>query len=778
MARDGLLDAVDIVEQADETTDGVWVTTWFADRHDLDVGDPIAFEAGAIADEAWNDLVQGGGENSAFRIVGLYEPLWDSEALDPYWLDVPPELIPQFVTGFNAPNFELVLVDQSTLLASTLTGVLRWRAPAVRLPTTYDEVVELERRYRTLELGLVGTGELGAAMADASTSAGRRPTLTTDYLETSANARRAARRLESPLAAARGVGGIVGLAAAVAVGVFFVERRRSEFRLLASEGEGGVRIAARVAAQLTAPFALGAVIGVIGAVVGPRLYGPADRLVWSELPWPALAVTVLVSLTLAAVTAGVLGVRTLRSPDRVTARAVGWAVSVAVVAVSVAAWVQVGRTVANGETDLDLIVVALPVLVIVVAVGALLIVMDRTLRATGGIVGGPIELFLALRRLARGSGGVRLAAGALGVGIGLIVFAAALTSTLDRTVDVKLATAVGGETAASVVDPLPDDFAPGAPTTMVRYFDTALAPGDVPSRIIAIDPDTYAAAVSWSDQFGLAPEEAIELLSAPFDESIPAIAVGGEPSPPIGAFGITRAFRYRVVERVDAFPLVGDRQTTLLVLAESVDEFALRSAGYTDRADATAAGFAFPVDAFRRLVVSQEAPADLIAALDEAGVRVREVTSQTERRQEPAIVATRAAFGYLGVIGIVALAGALVALALFLSARRRLRALTGVMTRSMGLSPGRAALVSVVELAVVLAVAIGAAFLAVPLVVGRLSDRFDPAPTRPPDVPVAISWPPLIAIAALSAGVVCALVWITERRGGRRPAGEVLRDAA
>ncbi|MGA9277387.1 hypothetical protein, partial [Ilumatobacter sp.] len=112
----------------------------------------------------------------------------------------------------------------------------------------------------------------------------------------------------------------------------------------------------------------------------------------------------------------------------------------------------------------------------------------------------------------------------------------------------------------------------------------------------------------------------------------------------------------------------------------------------------------------------------------------------------------------------------------FLSARQRLRALTGVMTRSMGLSAGRAALVSAIELAVVLALAVGASFVAVPLVVRRLSGRFDPAPDRPPDIPVLVSWLPLIVWSVAGAVVVCAAVWWMERRASQRSPGEVLRD--
>ena len=120
--------------------------------------------------------------------------------------------------------------------------------------------------------------------------------------------------------------------------------------------------------------------------------------------------------------------------------------------------------------------------------------------------------------------------------------------------------------------------------------------------------------------------------------------------------------------------------------------------------------------------------------------------------------------------------GTLVALGLYLAGRRRSRALSGVMTMSMGLSNAKAALVTVLEFVVVLSIAIVAAFVAVPLAVRRLSSRFDPAPALPPDVAVSVDWLALVAMALASVSIVGAAVWWVEWRASRRPAGEVLRD--
>jgi hypothetical protein len=73
-------------------------------------------------------------------------------------------------------------------------------------------------------------------------------------------------------------------------------------------------------------------------------------------------------------------------------------------------------------------------------------------------------------------------------------------------------------------------------------------------------------------------------------------------------------------------------------------------------------------------------------------------------------------------------------------------------------------------------VAVAAGFVAAPLAVGRLSARFDPAPDRPPDVPVLVSWLPLFGAAVLGVVVVAIGVWASEWWAARRPAGEVVRD--
>jgi hypothetical protein len=775
--RDDALAAIDIVDEAAETEGGVWVTTWFAERHELSIDDLLLFEAGAIVDEQWNDLVQGGGASSVFPIVGTYEPLWSEDpdhVVDDYWSTVPAEVIPRYVSPFNEPNIELMITDEDTLLDSGLTGITRWQAPLSTIPTSFDDLRQLRTHMTTFESGLVGTGSLSDDLAAMSTPGAGRPRFTTDLFDTVASVEAAAEQLKAPLTATQGVGAIIGLLAVAAVGFFFVERRRSEFRLLAGEGVGWAKMTTRVASQFTGPMLLGAGVGVAAAVGSARWLGPADRFEVDAIAWSTVGGVAVLSILLAACVAGARGALTLTAVDRRLARSTAGLLMVLLVLATAATWFQVSRTVSSDDGTPDLVVIMFPVLTILTLVLVLLAGLIALARRAGASAERlPTEGFLAVRRIGNGSLGLVVVAAAMGLGTGLLVFSIALSTTLDSTVDVKLATEIGGETSASIVDDLPPDFVAPGPTTVIKTSDTTLSPGGARARVIAIDPETYFDAVTWPAEFDADPEAVLATLSLAIDDSLPMVAIDGEAVIESGAFGFSETFPYRVVDRVGAFPGAGESRTTLLVLADAVDEFALEASGFENRQQATDAGYRFPIDRFRQRIISQASASQLTAALDRSGVRYRDVVSRAARQQEPGVVANRTAFGYLSLIGLVAIATALGALALYQSAQRRNRALTGVMTRTMGLSATRAATVSVIELLSLVIVAVIAGFLAAPLLVAGLSERFDPAPERPPSVPVLVAWTPLL-IASVAGFILLGMVlWIVERSAEHRPAGRV-----
>lgn len=780
LAQDGALDAVVVTEQLPDTTGGVWVTSWFAERHGLTLGDGIGFEAGAIVDEEWNDLVQGGGASGVFRIVGLYEPLWSSDptvAPDPFWTsDAPPGVLPSFIPAFNGPSSELVLTDEQTLLSSGLTGVVRWRAPLTSIPDAYDALRDLRDGVRRFELSGLGTTTMGASLAAISTDANRRPTLTTDLFETTAEVERAASRLTGPLASVRAVGLTIGLLVVAAAGWFVVDRRRSEYRLLASEGEGTLRMAARAAAQLAAPVAVGGLVGAVVAVAGPWALGPADRFAADALPWWTLGGVVVATLVAAALAVGFSGARSLRGHGHVTARRVLPVAMLLLAVATVFLWAQIGRTDVDGITTVDLAVVALPIVGLLLAVAVSVVVATWLLARFGRRATSlPDVAYLAVRRFATGALGMQLVAAAVGLGVGLVVFSSALTSTLDRTVDVKLATEVGGAATAllngapAVGTELP------AGSTVVRTFDTILTPGQIRVRVVAIDAATFADAVTWPDEFGSSAADVVDVLAGPIDGSVPAVAVSGEPAVDDGAFGLTQTWAFRVERRVRSVPFAGETDMTIMVDGDRLDRFALDEAGYGTVAEANGDNYLVPTQRFRVRVVTQAELDELTAALDAGGVDWRDGVSAAERRRAPDLLAARAAFGYLSVLGIVAGVAALVSLALYLAARRRARAIAGAMTRSMGLTHRAAAAVTSLEVGSIVSIAVAAGLAVAPTVIRRLSGRFDPAPDLPPPVAIAMDRSLTAGTAVVGVAAIMAAVWLIERRAAGRPVAEVLR---
>ena len=284
--------------------------------------------------------------------------------------------------------------------------------------------------------------------------------------------------------------------------------------------------------------------------------------------------------------------------------------------------------------------VALPVVALLLAVGVAVGVATWLLGRLGKRgTALPDVAYLALRRFGTGTLAMGLVAAAVGLGVGLVVFSAALTTTLDRTVDVKLATQVGGESSITLTGPPPVGFQAPAGTTVVRTFDTLVTPGQVRTLTVAIDPDTFAGAVTWPDEFGAGLDGVLADLAGPIDGSVPVVAIEGELPIDSGALGLTQTWAYRVERRIDAVPFAGESTMTLLVDGDRLDAFALAEAGYDSVQEANADRYLVPTQRFRVRLVSQASIDDLVAALDAGEVVYRDPLSRAELRRSPDLLA-------------------------------------------------------------------------------------------------------------------------------------------
>lgn len=785
LARAGALDNVTITEQLDDVSRGVWISTDFAAKHDLVLGDGLGFEAGALVDEQWNDIVQGGGANSVFRIVGLYEPLW-SDAVSPahqeYWAGVPPELVPRFLDAGIGANSELVLATEPTVLDSGLTGVARWTAPLSRWPTDFARLGSLEADIDRFEGQLVGSGPLAESMLALAVGTQPSPRLTSQINSTADTVRSAADRLVDPLETARSVGTIVGLLAMAAVGVFFVERNRISFRLLVAEGAGPIDIGLRVCAMLAVPVGAGAGVGLLVASPIVGFVGPDDPPGLDGVAFRLSLGVAVAALAVVASAAAVWAIRAARPSSPETARALAGALSFGVVGLAVLTWVQVGRVPSSSENTIDLTIIVLPLAVTAAGLLLALVVVGLAGRVvTRRAERLPTLGFLAVSRLAASGASIRVTSLMLGLGLGMVVFATAFVGTLGRTVDVKLSSEIGGTSRVQIIDPLPEGVRLDA-STVVREFDTAITASRQRVMVLAVDRETFAQSVDWPEEFGLDAESALGLLDpAARDQDDPvdrvaAIAIDGQPIPDRSEFGFSRSFPFEVVARVRALPGSAAGRSTILVIADDLDALGLQRAGFDTLDDAAATSYRPPTDGFRRVVVSQQRLDPLLSELDRLAVRTRDPASRAGRLNAPDVVAARSAFAYLGLLGAVGAVGATGALMASLAARRRQRALSAVMLRSMGFGAGRSATATVIEVGGLVCLMALTAVVAAPFTVERVASRFDPSPSRPPNPTLDVPWVQLAVTASGALIAIAALLWCVEWRSGRRLPAEVLHE--
>lgn len=781
LAVDGARDAVVVRERADSAQDGgVWISSWLAERFEIGLGDELLLESGVTADEAFNDLVPGGGAAAGWSVTGIYEPIWNEDGSQPggFWSTVPPEAVPRYLRPFRAPSFALVLVEQPELASSGLTGILRWTAPAVALPDRLADLRERRSQYRRFESSLVQGSPLADAMVEVSTPARRRPLLATSLFDLVAEAERASGRLGGPIRVARDLGLVVGFAVTASVGSFIVRRRANEFALLAGEGERWPKMALRVLAQVVPLFVGGAVIGTAAAVLTGRYLSTSGWIAVPDLGWRSIIVAAAVGLGLCAVVAGAVGQQALAVDgiDRRWIRALTAGTVIGLVALTAIFWVLAGGDAAGGA---DLVVAGLPLaglgLTAVVATAGVgwLARRGRGLARRLGVVS-----LLAASRVAIPSPGLRMAVVGLAVGSGMVVYSTSLVTTVDRALDVKLATEVGAPTRLELFGDLPDDLDLPPRTTLLYTQDTVVSPGDRRVRVLAVDEATFADAVQWPEEYGATAEEVVTSISTGSRDTIPAVVITGEGLPGSGAIGTTQALPYRIVGRIEALPLARQFGATMMVSADRLDRFvADRNAELVAAGQDLGDNTRLPTSRFRRRVLSQ-LPLDVLEpAVVAEGVSVREGLSADVLARDPGRAATRLAFDYVAVVGIVALVAGAVSVALYSSGRARDQAVTTVMLATIGVPAKRRGIVSLAEVVTVVGIGAITAVGAAPILAARVVWRFDPAPGVPPDVgvvfPVAVA--AILFVAVLLA--TTAIVLVPEGASARRSSAEVMRHA-
>jgi putative ABC transport system permease protein len=368
-------------------------------------------------------------------------------------------------------------------------------------------------------------------------------------------------------------------------------------------------------------------------------------------------------------------------------------------------------------------------------------------------------LFLALKRLAGTAGMTQVLVTTSAVALGVMVYGATASSSVEATARAKAGVFVGGDVAA----PVPPGFqAPGLPfphTTVLRVA-RALLEGGVEADLLGIDPDSFARVAYWEDDFGDRPLAA--LVAALSKEGSPPHAIVAGANLPGGATLSTAkgTVALETVAHVDAFPGLSssglplvvmtdaDLERTLAVIGESAASEELWSRGDADRIE----------EVLRARGVTLGSTVSIDGVLDTPGL-------------QPLL----SVLGLLGAIGGASAAIAVAGLLLHLQARNRAAVLSSALTRRMGL-PRAAELVAwsleiagAAVAAFVLAVAAG-----VP-VAQMMNRRLDLRPTLVPDPVLVPPYPVIVVTGAILVAVVAVAAWMVQRGVDRANIAEVLR---
>jgi putative ABC transport system permease protein len=362
------------------------------------------------------------------------------------------------------------------------------------------------------------------------------------------------------------------------------------------------------------------------------------------------------------------------------------------------------------------------------------------------------------------------------VTLGLAVFSTLLIDSFETATAAKTTTVVGGESSARLE---------GAPavlperSTVIRTSRTRLSVGGRSVTVLAIDPDTYAAGVSWHPRFGSSPTAVVEALEQDVAADVAVVVAGSGPVPPSGAFGADTVLTYDVVGEVDSAPLATVGTPTILVSADALEEVGRRrhEAQRPPEVDAeTWADEYVPLLAgYGRTLVSQLDGATLAQQLERQDARFSEVVTAAEQRDSLDDRAARWTFVHLRLLAVVSAMAALGALVFYLSEQQAARELASVLLDRMGLPRRSAVLSTVLEVLGLAAVAFAAAGLAAVALADRAFPRFEPDPTIPPAAGLQPGTLPILAVGLGAALAVALLALGVQLAAGRRRLDEVLR---
>ena len=707
------------------------------------------------------------------RVAGVYRDLSEAPLAD-FWSPLYTYIEPYGVNRVLPPA--VVLADRSSF--SKLEGRLqddasfRWEFPLRSRRMTIERAQVLAAGLQQLQVKIAGS-------VPPFSGYFHYPTVFTLLPDAVDQADSTAFALKGPVGTLSLAAVIVALALVAATGVFWLHRRRVEFRQLAARALPASVLGIRTLFEAALPAALVAVgawfgtrtlIGVVGpsTLVSPEAIDAAA----SHAIWTVAGAVGLIGLVVAA---GIpRQVRSRVGRAREVAGRIPWeAILFALAAasfyeISTRGTVVVSRS--GGPPKVDRLLLLFPLLFI----GGSSALSVRLARAGLGRMRGvgrrwPVPWFLAFRRVAGASATALLLVAAAALSIGIVTFAGALSTSVRASADQKAAAFIGSDVAIELggADPrLPSGF-PFPATLVTRY---AAGPTLIPQRttveIIGVDAATFPQAAFWDRSFGDEPLPALlRGLHTSNPLRLPVLVLSQQGIGPTTLLIGTSYLPVDVVGQLRGFPgappttaiLVTDRDVMVRTLqAHSISRELLSS----------------DVELWAR-----GDPRAVVAAARKAGLTVLRVTEAKEVRSSPGLLAITWTSGYMAMVGALTGIVALVGMLLYLQARQRQREVSYALAKRMGLRPGAHGLSLLAETAGLLMASfvLGTLFGAI---AGALTfGRLDPIPALSPAMrlrlaPSAIALVAAILLAASTVGAALA-----QGRASRANAAEVMRLA-
>jgi putative ABC transport system permease protein len=583
-----------------------------------------------------------------------------------------------------------------------------------------------------------------------------------------ASAKRTAAGIESPVRTLSLVGSAVALSLLAVAGVYSVQKRRIEHRLLTARGLHPAAAALRSAAEALVPATVAAAGGVFLArglmgLLGPGSIDPGAV----EAGVVAAAVSTAAGVAVFAVASATAStVLLIHEWGAERAAYLPWdfvilaAGAACLYGITTRGVLEVGR---EGGASVDLLLVVFPVAALAGAAGVVvrgirgaLPMLRRALSA----VRPPV--YLALARLARARGGAPLFISAAAVAIGVLMYSTMLVSSVDETTHAKSHVFTGSDVSIPV--DLYTDLPPiNAPSTVVVGIENAEAAGRGVA-ILGVDTNTFASAAYWDGSFS--DRSLADLLAQldPAGERLPVIVAGGGDLDPSSAQIAFESIPVDIVGRAEVWPgMLSD--TPVLVTESTLLEEALRAKGVSLGSGAQS----------RAHLWVKGDPLAVRAELARAGFRVEDAITSDEVGNSSALRSISWTFGLLRLLGILSGALAVVGMVLYLSARQRARTLAYALAGRMGLTQRAHRTALMIELAAMLTVAFGVGVLLGGVAVRLVYRRLDLLPGVPPSPLLRLPSTELVVASLLLAVAGVAGAWWVQRIADRANYAEVMR---